>query len=359
MMLRRALGTRRSVTNLSERSDMGTLVPMPPGTVFGHLTVIEETRLADGRRANGVRAMLCRCECGTTKIVSTGALLNGSSKTCGCGNRRGVVPPGTVFGRWTVIEEAPEIDYRRAMLCECECGKRKIVSLHSLRKNLSQSCGCIRRGADWRPPNFRDLTGERFGKLVVVRCVGSRVGNTRTKSRPNTAVDWLCVCDCGNEKVTTGGALRSGHTVSCGCARHALRTDRRYLFRTLPSGRAGRNRVLKGYRGGAYNRGLAWDLTDEEFDRLISQDCAYCGCVPSMVEKGSGSRSGDFVHGGIDRVDNAQGYFMGNVVPCCRVCNRAKGGMSHAEYLAWIGRLTSFRAKRRKPMKGSQVTVLF
>lgn len=338
---------------------MPARIDVPPGTVFGHLTVIEETRLADGRRANGVRAMLCLCECGTTKIVTTGALFNGSSKSCGCGNRRGVVPPGTVFGRWTVIEEAPTIDDRRAMLCECECGKRKTVSLHSLRKGLSKSCGCIRRGADWRPPNFRDLTGERFGKLIVVRCIGSRVGNSRTKSRPNVAVDWLCICDCGGERVATTGALRDGHTTSCGCAKRVPHRDLHYLYRTLPPGRAARNRVLKAYRGGAYNRGLAWELTEEEFDGLITQDCAYCGCAPSTVEKGSGLRSGDFVHGGIDRVDNMQGYVMSNVVPCCRVCNRAKMAMSHAEFLAWIGRLVSFRAKRRNPRKDSQATALF
>jgi hypothetical protein len=131
------------------------------------------------------------------------------------------------------------------------------------------------------------------------------------------------------------------------------------LFRVLPPGRAARNRVLKGYRGGAYARGLAWELTEEEFDGLIVQNCAYCGCVPSMVAKGTGTRSGDFIHGGIDRVDNAQGYVMGNVVPCCRICNRAKMAMSHAEFMAWTGRLASFRTKRRKPGKGSRATALF
>jgi hypothetical protein len=332
---------------------MAKAIDMPPGTVFGQLTVIKETRLPDGRRA-----MLCHCGCGKMKDVSTGSLLNGSAKSCGCGNMGAVVPPGTVFGRWTVIEEAPAAIGRRAMLCECECGTRKIVQLHTLRKGLSKSCGCLRKSPDWRPPNFRDMTGERFGRLVVIRCIGSRTGKPRANSRPDVAMDWLCICDCGKEKVITTGALRSGGTISCGCARRVPRGDH-CLFRALPAGRAARNRVLKGYRGGAYSRDLAWDLTEEEFDRLITQDCAYCGCPPSMVEKGSGARSGDFIHGGIDRVDNAQGYVMGNVVPCCRICNRAKMSMSHAEFLAWIGRLASFRAKRRKPGKDSQATALF
>lgn len=332
---------------------MPARIDIPPGTVFGQLTVIEETRLPDGRRA-----MLCRCGCGKMKNVATGALLNGDAKSCGCGNMGAIVPPGTTFGRWTVIEEAPQSYGRRAMLCECECGKQKIVNLHTLRHGLTKSCGCVRREPDWHPPNFKDLTGERFGKLIVVRYVGPRTHNTRTNRRANMVTDWLCICDCGKEKVASNGALRSGHTTSCGCARRVPRSDS-CLFRALPSGRAARNRVLKAYRGGAYARNIDWDLTEEEFDRLITQDCAYCGCAPSMIAKGTGSRSGDFIHGGIDRVDNTQGYFMGNVVPCCRVCNRAKMAMSHAEFVAWIGRLVSFRTKRSKPGKDSRAVSLF
>lgn len=53
-----------------------------------------------------------------------------------------------------------------------------------------------------------DMIGKRFGKLVVV---------SRAKS-PNKQAAWLCRCECGNETVVLGWNLRSGHTVSCGCA---------------------------------------------------------------------------------------------------------------------------------------------
>lgn len=53
-----------------------------------------------------------------------------------------------------------------------------------------------------------DLTGQRFGRLVVV----SRAENTkRGQAR------WVCQCDCGNITEVKGGALRSGATKSCGC----------------------------------------------------------------------------------------------------------------------------------------------
>ena len=56
--------------------------------------------------------------------------------------------------------------------------------------------------------NFIDLTGKRFGRLIVIRDTGEKRGNEHL---------WLCKCDCGNEKIVRGVSLRSGGTSSCGC----------------------------------------------------------------------------------------------------------------------------------------------
>lgn len=53
---------------------------------------------------------------------------------------------------------------------------------------------------------FIDLTGQRFGKLLVIKRVGS------DKSKHST---WLCQCDCGNKKIISRSCFRS--TKSCGC----------------------------------------------------------------------------------------------------------------------------------------------
>jgi len=59
------------------------------------------------------------------------------------------------------------------------------------------------------PKNAKnDLTGQRFGRLTVVGCVGRNQFDH---------VLWLCRCDCGNEKQATTSSLRGGRTVSCGC----------------------------------------------------------------------------------------------------------------------------------------------
>jgi len=54
-----------------------------------------------------------------------------------------------------------------------------------------------------------DLVGHKFGNLTVLADSGSR-SNSRQ-------VLWLCLCDCGAEKVVITQHLKSGATVSCGC----------------------------------------------------------------------------------------------------------------------------------------------
>ena len=56
----------------------------------------------------------------------------------------------------------------------------------------------------------KDLTGKVFGKLIVIKKVG-------TDKKYNT--QWLCKCECGNEKIVARDKLIIGHTTSCGCAR--------------------------------------------------------------------------------------------------------------------------------------------
>lgn len=57
-------------------------------------------------------------------------------------------------------------------------------------------------------PSFINRTGKRYGRLKVIEIAG----RNRHKQ-----ILWRCVCDCGNEIVTTSGSLQTGNTQGCGC----------------------------------------------------------------------------------------------------------------------------------------------
>lgn len=55
---------------------------------------------------------------------------------------------------------------------------------------------------------YRDVSGEKFGRLTAIE---------PTDKRRSNAVVWRCKCDCGNEKMVAIDDLISGATTSCGC----------------------------------------------------------------------------------------------------------------------------------------------
>lgn len=63
-----------------------------------------------------------------------------------------------------------------------------------------------------------DLTGQRFGKLIVIELNG----------RSNDNIYWLCQCDCGQIKSVFAGSLMKGTSKSCGCLKKELKTIHGY-----------------------------------------------------------------------------------------------------------------------------------
>ena len=61
-------------------------------------------------------------------------------------------------------------------------------------------------------------------------------------------------------------------------------------------------------------------ITEEEFLSFWQAPCTYCG-EPTPTSN-------------LDRIDNSRGYFIDNIVPCCIICNKAKGLLSADEFLS-------------------------
>ena len=94
--------------------------------------------------------------------------------------------------------------------CICDCGNEIFLPSRFLSQGKSTSCGCIKTS------RYDDLTGQRFGKLVVHSYVRSTSKGQRL---------WSCICDCGNIVVTTSSRLNAGNRKSCGCLSHPSLKD--------------------------------------------------------------------------------------------------------------------------------------
>ena len=110
---------------------------------------------------------------------------------------------GKKFGDWTVESYAGVGKW----YCICSCGAQRAVCGKDLRYGKSISCGHIKYGK--APATFQDLSGQKFGRLLVV----GRAANLGRKTM------WECRCDCGKTLVVWAGALKNGNTKSCGCLR--------------------------------------------------------------------------------------------------------------------------------------------
>ena len=61
---------------------------------------------------------------------------------------------------------------------------------------------------------IKDLTGQRFGKLVAKEIVGKD---------ENHRMIWYCECDCGGKKNVSSELLIRGFVKSCGCMYEEIR----------------------------------------------------------------------------------------------------------------------------------------
>lgn len=164
-------------------------------------------------------------------------------------------------------------------LCKCDCGNIKSILSSNLRRGLTQSCGCLQKQRTGEN-NVKNLVGQRFGKLTVVERDQSRIGGNAY---------WLCKCDCGNEELisVSSSHLSTGHTKSCGCWQKA-QTSKTHIKDRIGN-IYGKLTVLS--REQSYNNRTRWlcqcacgNKTIVSGNHLDSGNTISCGCINSKGE---------------------------------------------------------------------------
>lgn len=141
---------------------------------------------------------------------------------------------------------------------------------------------------------FQDLTGKRFGQLVVL----DRADDHVSKSGYRSTV-WKCRCDCGNTTFVRASYLNSGNTKSCGCLVSAKHPERVKDITGIRFGRLTAVRLVDCKS----SIGAVWEVkcdcgkvTEVPYRYLHSGNTKSCGCLKDEKLRTNGHK-----HGGSDK----------------------------------------------------------
>lgn len=204
------------------------------GQKFGYLTVIERDFEIQKLHPNERQAWW-KCKCGACgKEKSLRASIIKKAKSCGCirefqgvseafkeamkkqGELKRENLIGQKFTRLLVLQYAEEDKqvyyngkHKVTWKCLCDCGNIHYATTENLKRGDTPSCGCITK--ENRRARLRDLSGQIFGHLTVLKWLGTINGNSK----------YLVKCDCGKEYEIYASNLTQGNATSCGCIKES------------------------------------------------------------------------------------------------------------------------------------------
>lgn len=146
-----------------------------------------------------------------------------------------------------------------------------------------------------------DLTGQRFGRLVV-QC--------RNGTKHNSPA-WDCACDCGGHINTIGKSLRNGETQSCGCLHRERLVAAATTHGAAVDGRSGRTLTYNSWRSmkdrctqATHKDWLLYGGRGVKVDDRWLGPAGFAHFVADMGQRPAGLT--------LDRIDPDGGYRPGN-----------------------------------------------
>lgn len=139
---------------------------------------------------------------------------------------------GEKYGYLTAIKFDHRDEKRTYWQFKCKCGNNVIRATSKLYGTITPSCGCYQeeineearirreklkkvkeekiRYRHYNSKLYRDLSGEKYGKLQVV---------TKINDKQGLEAEYVCFCDCGKTITKTQNYLIRNKMPHCGCAR--------------------------------------------------------------------------------------------------------------------------------------------
>lgn len=175
--------------------------------------------------------------------------------------------------------------------------------------------------------NTTNIIGQRFGSVVAIK----RTGIMNFKSGQRHSL-WEFKCDCGETFISRLNNIKRKKYKDCGkCTNPDPHTKLMYGESSLKA-------LYDSYIRRAKYADLNFNLNIEEFKKITSMNCHYCGIEPSQKKFANKLSYGHYLYNGVDRLDSTKGYLTSNVVPCCKTCNFAKRDLSYGDFINWLKR---------------------
>lgn len=148
-----------------------------------------------------------------------------------------------------------------------------------------------------RPSNFKNLTGNLFGRLRVISLNEFR----------NHRSFWICECSCGKTVTIMGKRLTNGHTKSCGCLARDVLTKRNFKH-----GHSTRKNQSPEYKAWCHIKDKCFNSDSFDFYLYGARGISVCSrwSVFSHFLADMGLRPSS--KHSIDRIDNDGNYEPGN-----------------------------------------------
>lgn len=188
------------------------------GKKFGKLTVLYEVDNHESKNGNRRIVWHCKCDCGNETNVMALNLTRNHTTSCGCARADGRKKiqrdiTNERFGNLVGIKKVDSKNGLTRWLFKCDCGNEVECYLANVTSGKTKSCGKRCGLLSHYYDNIekkgcrQNLVGQKFCRLLVIEQLEDKNGWTQFR----------CLCDCGNEKITSGNNLKYGSTKSCGC----------------------------------------------------------------------------------------------------------------------------------------------